>query len=36
MKSIFRGVIIMKYTDNTEEITENKLKDYLGDQIDNE
>ena len=31
MKSIFRGVIIMKYTDNTEEITTDRLREYLGD-----
>ncbi|KAM3140318.1 hypothetical protein pb186bvf_007478 [Paramecium bursaria] len=26
----------MKYTDNTEEITTDRLREYLGDQIDNE
>lgn len=31
MKSIFRGVIIMKYTDNAEEITQDRLREYLGD-----
>ncbi|CAD8207383.1 unnamed protein product [Paramecium pentaurelia] len=32
MKPIFRGVLIMKYTDNQEEVTLDQLKEYLKEQ----
>lgn len=29
MKAIFRGVLLMKYTDNQEDVSLDKLRDYL-------
>lgn len=31
MKAIFRGVLIIKYTDNNEELSLSQLKDYLNE-----